>query len=113
MAFKKVYTGDFSRVYRAMLIDSRVVPFTSNGLAYGYQIEQYLSARLSILSANARGYKIEDNGTLVGCYAVDYSATGAPFVAIILTRKVFTVSQKQALVLQADQWTASEPPLVV
>ncbi len=69
MAYKIIYRTEPHRIITACIIDSRKGTFLAN--KSGQVINDYVSQKLSVLSANTLTYKIEEgNGTMVGYFAL-------------------------------------------
>lgn len=107
MALKKILLTELERWYKAMVIISTPVPVSSNE-TYGHQIDKAVSDFLSTITANAKGYKIEDDGALVGVYVVDYDSGGMQYLKSQILRPVFTNSEITAINTQVNNWVQGD-----
>lgn len=104
MNLRNIYTDDM-RVLRAVHIEA-AKPGTSDK-SFGAEIEEQIQLILSKFSSNAKGYKVEDGGVLVGYYIVDYRPDGMPYVPVFAVRTAYEGS-KQIISEQILQWSAQE-----
>lgn len=110
---KNIYTEDFRRIIRAIYLDD-VTSFNDSAVSHGHHIDQQIETILATLTEGAKGYKIEDDGVLVGYYIVDFTTQGMPFSPVFAVRKRFkTTSNLANTVQQIQQWVALEYPIRV
>lgn len=111
MELKRYIRVKFSQLLYTLVVDNKPDPDPSFH-TYGHQIDDIVHNMLMPLTADAIGYKIEDNGVLVGLYVVDFDNAKNPFVAIKVIRKVYTDADNLIINNQIDQWLQKEYPLV-
>ena len=106
MVLKNIFVNDIKRWYRALVVANAPAPV--NGFAtYGHQIDSNVKLITDSLSEDAKGYKIEDRGVLVGVYIVDY-LNGVQYLRAQLLRPVYTINEMIAINSQVNQWVQQD-----
>ena len=107
MNLKNIYTSNYQQVVRAIFIDNPISG-RNDSISFGHFIDQKISASTALLTVNAQGYKIEDDGVLAGYYVVDYTVQGFPYLALWGVRAVYGETERTNIFQTIQQWLTQE-----
>ena len=113
MAYRNILSNEYDRLVRAIVVDNPLL-IAKTLPVFSLNVDTRVRSIMAKFSGNAKGYKIEDDGVLVGYYVVDFDAGGIPFMADYMLRKAYSSPEKISIISEQIQvWVQKEFPIAL